>query len=681
VLAPDPLYIAGVVDDVLEGLESTDRTRWRGVVHGAPTWGKSDVLRRVGDKLRDLKHAVLHLRPPLNARDTGLIAASQMSTWLRSESVIDDSLHHVIHDPSVTLQTKVALLRDVFEDMRDGVVVLIDDIDAWGAHRGDEMTEQPTAIAAVLMTLGRRVIITSSRGAVSQYGWTAIECRPRAGYQGWLLSDEWGELAGSARRLHGQLGSAVDSLSPLILRMLVMYADITSPESALEVIRHARSAGHTVPRSLHEAMSDDLGDVRRVWNALALVRKPIGEPLLAELDAPGADLPAGRMLRGGLLVGDESRYVLHNALRPAHAPPSAAEHHLRFSDHYIRRAQTESELSRFDSQLEAFHHASVALDLEAVSALQPLFAEQALIFTERLFECRRPRDADRYLRRIKPRLQPPRDRGSGSADTAQLHRDLALSADSNADARTAERHYRRALDIDARDPRIHGHFVCFLIDTGRVREAQVAWERAVAVLPNAADMDPQRLATLHAQVAWRLVRVNELNFAQDVLSGVPPWRIDELPSLRTVSLRLRAMRLAQRYGPVRPFALLVDGWWMTPPDDLPSAVNGSALRSWWAGRVSTVDEEGIVVDVAEVQLGAPDEEPVPGSVELTADALRNAGVSVPGAVRDGTFLVAGTYGEQRHVEIRIVTVPDTRVGLPRADLDPQRYLEAQRLVA
>lgn len=681
-LAPEPPYIADLVDDIVRGLESGDRSGWRSVVHGAPTWGKSDVLRSVAEKLRGMKHKVLHLRPPLRARDTGLVAASQMSSWLRSESVIPAGLHHVIHDPSVTLPTKVALLRDVFEAMRDDVVVLIDDVDAWGVQRSDGTTEQTAAIALVLVTLGRRVIITSSRGDVSDYGWSMFECRPQAGYTRWLLSPHWGESSESAQLLHRRVGSQLAHMSPLSIKMLVAYTDATSVDRALDVISHSRASGHALQRSLYEAMTGDLRDARRVWDALALVRKPFGEALLAELGAPGAELPSGKLLRSGLLIGGESYYILHDALRLVPVSfPRSAQHHLHLSDHYRRRAQAEIDLPDFDSDLEAFHHASAALSLDAVSALKPHFAEQALIFTDRLFECRRPEDAGRYLRRVTPALKPPTDRGPGAADSAELHYDLALSADSDGDARTAERHYRRALDIDSRDPRIHAHYVCFLIDTGRMRQAKAAWERAAASLPKAADMDTQQLATLHAQVAWRLVRVHELNFAQDVLGDVPSWRIDEMPSLRTVHLRLRALRLAQRHGPVRPFALLVDGWWSSPPTELPEAVEGAALRAWWAGRVSAVDEEGLVIEIAEVEIGKEDREPVPGIAELTTDELETAGLAASAAPQDGMFLVAGIYGAGGHLEIRRVTAPDTRVGLPRTDLDPQRYLRAQHLVA
>ncbi len=443
-----------------------------------------------------------------------------------------------------------------------------------------------------------------------------------------------------------------------------------------KVISHARAAGHELPTALYHSLDDQFASVRRLWDVLSLVRGTFSEDLLRHFDAPSLDDPAGFLLRKGLLSGGSNDYAMHHALRNVTQQSQSAHDHLAISGYYTQRSTDALDVF-YGTSFEAYHHASSALNVDVVSHLTPLFAEQVWDFSDRLCEARLHHDARRYLQLVAPLLNTLPGRAGASAE---LHHRLAFSADGICDAPTAEMHYQLALEGEPRASRIHAHYICFLLDLGRIRESRAAWDRATAALPDPEDMDDEQVSDLYAQVAWRLIRTHELNFAEDVLSKLPVTRIDNLPALRTAHARLRALRLAQKYGPVRPFALLIDEWWKTPPRELPKTVAGQPLHMWWAGRITEIDDREVLIEIAEVSIES-DEDPIPGTAELTLDEILASGLPDANNLSPGAFLVAGFYGENPDPVLRMVTPPDTLAGLPRPELDPQRYLKPNRRAA
>jgi len=77
--------------------------------------------------------------------------------------------------------------------------------------------------------------------------------------------------------------------------------------------------------------------------------------------------------------------------------------------------------------------------------------------------------------------------------------------------------YREAIANDPSNAKYHGSFLCFLVTTGRMLDAEAQWLKAIKVIVREDDT----YNVLHRKLARLLLHRSELDMARRVLNDVP----------------------------------------------------------------------------------------------------------------------------------------------------------------
>ena len=170
---------------------------------------------------------------------------------------------------------------------------------------------------------------------------------------------------------------------------------------------------------------------------------------------------------------------------------------------------------------------------------------------------------------------------------------------------------------------------------------------------------------LHVRVATQLIALAELDFAGYVLRGVPVYAQDS--EHRRLQVLLRGRAVADENGSVVPAPRSGGSWWEESPQALPPRDSDGRERvTWAAGRVESVDDEGIHLHIA--QVGSPDETPAHSAVTVRPEVWQQRCLDSDdiASLTPGRFVELGRYrGEEGDAVTVIRLLPRTVVPEPR----------------
>ncbi|MEN3284959.1 MAG: hypothetical protein V7607_6099 [Solirubrobacteraceae bacterium] len=690
VAAPFLHFVQTVRDAIVDAIRSRDAPRLH-YVYGAQSVGKSALLRTLPDALSQAQgdFVVISVSAPTGAPDAAASAASRLTGELFNTRLILDPDREVLEAPEVPWADKLDLLRGVLSDPDHlrRLVVLVDEPRLWRTQLGGPFAEHTDQLASLLVSVisASRVVTTGRRPAEAEH---RIVHHLEAGgdYGEWLDSAQaWGALAAAARDVSQRYEAAIARMTPLQLRFTVTLSHLERNDALGRIIRRPSPSAADLSEAVVAAVREQQPELTGLLARLSLVRVPFNDTLLKALHAPAPDTDAGRLLRSGLLFGTEGHYVLHDILRyalhqqrvrPADRDEVRAFHGelLEFYERKGRVAQERHDVTeRLTCEVETFWHATLAGIEDADLRFPHRFPVQPLLYgtvMQRVHQ--RPEIAERVFEH----------QARVTKDAYAVHH-LAFARDQRAaDPDAVEAGYREALELDNSHPRWHARLIEFLIDQGATVEARAAWHDALAAQLDADD--DAIAAELHRPVIARVLRIGEVEFAEAVFRELDDERVESDPALRALRVRLRALVEAERVGPVRPYRLLQQGWWMEPPRHLLRTMpGGRTLSHWWAARVTGVDNDGVTLQYAEV---APDAgEPTPGTTTVPRELYD---VSLHDMALDeltrGHFLEVGFYRNGTpdidEVVVQLVRAEPTLDDLPPSELPPQRYRQVAGLV-
>ncbi len=158
-----------------------------------------------------------------------------------------------------------------------------------------------------------------------------------------------------------------------------------------------------------------------------------------------------------------------------------------------------------------------------------------------------------------------------------------------------ESHYKMAIDLQPTHPWWWSRWISYLATRGRFAEAKSNWRTAVDALSLGEDGSPDWIfLSLHRWVARWLLHWAELDFAEDVLRGIPRRLAENDTSIQTLWDLLRALRQARavfRFFRCR-FPPRTGGHRaLTPTCRIPGRVSSSA--PWVPARVEGVDQRAL----------------------------------------------------------------------------------------
>jgi tetratricopeptide (TPR) repeat protein len=411
-----------------------------------------------------------------------------------------------------------------------------------------------------------------------------------------------------------------------------------------------------------------------LWQRLALSRVRLDEETLDLLGAAALSERAAATLRLAFLDGAGR---LHDVLRrvPESRPvdpelrrAQRMEIHERlFEHHYTRFAQLaqHDDTAASEHASEALYHAGELGDESRQNLVRIGILDELNALGHRLAIVHQDdeRASAVFLRAVQT---DPDDA------YAQHHRARTLDVrGTNVDE--VEERYARALDLNPQDAQWHARQITFFADLARMRDARIAWARAESAIAEDRD-DAQFYADLHLPVAAAMLQHGELTFAAYILDGVPDWARD---GVHADLERLLAGRLAaQDEGAFVPAPRSGEDWWKHPPQRLPVRdTEGRPLVEWMAGRVETVDEDGLHVHVARVD--AESGSIRPGLLTVASSTWQNRSLEdLPFfEIRPGRFLEIGSYrapGLPSRTAISLL--PEEPVPAALRPLPPERWL-------
>ncbi len=611
-------------------------------LQGASGTGKTTLALAIEEAASEQGMTPVLVRPPAGAPESGPIAVGG------AIAVLDDG--DFAARPRRYLEGLTKLRFELHQN-KDRVVVIADEPSAWS--RGDAyfsgLAREATGVLLRDHAWPTIVLDQASQPAPLR----RLETNPLE-----IDFSDWGELRDAAEQLSGRLPHQRPR-NPLELAI----------SSALLAWGHAVPEIPTSASRLAEILVEVLAARRAgprlwaVWQRVALARTELPDSVLDELgrerlDALSRDTLRHALLDGGGRLHEAARVTVgsENALGTLSSTERTTAHRRLFEYHREQSATAADAAAATRHGGEALFHLGEIGDEALVDTVPPLFVDQlnALGRTLSLKHGDHFSAAAVFARAIDL------DQENGYA---QHFRGFNLDFQGERRDEVAER-YETAIAIDPSNPWWHARQVTFLADTGKLRAAHTAWDRAQS---QAAAIDTAGFAGLHARVAGALLHQGELSFAEEVLSAVPQWVATE--ETRQLRLALDARFQAQDTGAVVPAPRSSERWWEKPPRALAQIdTDGRHLAGWIAGRVEMVDGEGLHLRVAIVDsdTGAPPRlgHTVIDRERWSASCLDGAAVE---SLAPGQFVEIGTYTDEENGErlaIRLVTPDPYRQPAP-----------------
>jgi tetratricopeptide (TPR) repeat protein len=614
------------------------------VVHGPPSAGKSLVLARVSQLLREAGDCEPVLLKPVSGHfDSAAQVLAQLGDQITEvrDGMADPkspSIERAGRAREALGKRRCALL---FDEPRLDPSGETDDILVGRARAGElGVAQHLTAPDGYVSVLACSSIPNFLRGR--PYKPFEISTVPPSN---WLLAKGvWGPLEDQARALHEACGLSEHLRSPLHLRLAVALVRMGEPVGLIAHQLQTATVTH-----LTTALASSLWNLagyalRAAWAKLALARQPLPAQALDELRSR-LDETGGAILDRALVYETGDGWVMHESVRgipPAQGPSDHAAHARWYA------ALAPSSLS---ASVEAFYHwlsagqPDKALETGAIEVAQLNGLGKWLSVEKRDYRAA----ADVFEQAL--RLDPD--------DDYAMHY-LAYNLEKLGRERDrVEKLYRGALDRARDNVWWHQRYVRFLIGQARDRDARLAWLDAVAQTRQRGEPDNLRyFEHLHWAVANLLIHRGHLEWAAEILEQVPTRVRERSPDLGSIEDRLAGLREATEYGSVFPVGVPHHAWW-TQPHLVPLTVRrpegSQRLREWWAARVAAERQGRVFLVYGKKTRTEPAQY---AAAWVTRGQLakwlgqRNAeGLEV------GRFLELGFYGSKKHPIVRAALHP------------------------
>jgi tetratricopeptide (TPR) repeat protein len=229
------------------------------------------------------------------------------------------------------------------------------------------------------------------------------------------------------------------------------------------------------------------------------------------------------------------------------------------------------------------------------------------------------------------------------------HHYLAFNLDWLAvEADEVENHYQEAIRLQPTHPWYWSRWISYLATRGRFGEAKSKWRDAVNSLSIDEGSPDWIFLSLHTWVARWLLHWAELDFAEEVLRGIPRELAENEASIQTLWDLLEALRQARRGVSVFPLTVPAKEWWSpSPHTDLPPRWEDHPLHSWIPARVDGVDRNtSIAFLVGAKRPASKHADPEYFEMELSRDEVAKAADGFGwDDLCEGRFVELGYYGD------------------------------------
>jgi tetratricopeptide (TPR) repeat protein len=644
-----------------------DARKRLGVLHGPATAGKTLALRRLGERLSSQGFRVFRLSP----------AGGQVDTCAQILAELGDhaELAEVARDPAVLPAQRAREIHHRLGALGGGRVALLFD--------EPRLDESPSADPDPLMAralVGERAMARELTQADGVVRFVAAVTPPEdddiekfalttRAPSDWLSKAEiWGPLephaSALARQFHGEelLRSALHLRLAVTLLALGDSAD--GVKSTLRVGSEWVTTG--LARRVWERASEPL---RQTWAALAVMRRGLSTLQLEQLTKA---LPEDQheLVNRGLLYQVGTDWRMHETVRAV-----ALEHQdsvALLNEHVSAASRYSAEIAgTLVSKVEAFHHWLSGGRPDQARHIPPLDIDQMNLLGRFLS---RQHLFDEAIEVFKSVLQ-------SRADDDYAHHYFAYNLDRlGRDPKKVEHHYRTAIERAPDNVWWHSRYVCFLITTGRDREARFAWTEALSATQSRANPpDAWYYENLHQRIVDLLLRRGQTDWAGSVLRSIPEQVFDRSADLRRLRDRQRVLIEVGRNGAVFPVWIEHSAWW-SGPHLLPrharkpgASKKEIPLESWWAVRVEALSGGDVYLLYAE----RADLDARYGRTTVRKRTVEGWLGDVAGEeLEPGRFLEIGFYGPAGKL-VRARAHPRTSpVRLDDREEDTARYLRA-----
>lgn len=528
-------------------------------------------------------------------------------------------------------------------------------------------------------------LIAKSAGFVADWTVHSIE-PPRT-----VLPDDaaWGSYANTVALLRKEL-NARPSLHLNVLQFRLVVALVGLGQAPREVL-----AGPLAVRDLGKHLSDLLsrvgGEVRDGVRRFLHARRPISREVARQIArVPDGHLPliTECLAEGGDLIEvDEGLREVLLARRAGEGQglPTDASVHLALADYHQSldgAAGPVAAWNQIEHWLEKVHHLGLSGPAGA----------------ERWSQLDRP-TRELYWDRARS-LSIDHHEYVAAADLFQecVHRFDARDAYSwhylayNLDRagvrrKDAERAFRKAVELRPDHPWYNGRLVTFLIDQARFRAAEEEWGNALERMdPDGENVgrSPWLAKEAHRWVAKAWLRFGEVRRARLVLDDIPQEGFREEGWYQDLREAVEDAEEALHLGEsVYPSTTRMNERWIEPRALARLAPDNHVLRSWFPGRIASVDKDSIHLVLA-VSHEESDKRRLIART-LTRDEWQSSATADPGIRLDpeeGKFIFLAIYAtsSDAHGVVQIVSQPDRPLRFPE-DAEHQttlRYLGGKR---
>jgi tetratricopeptide (TPR) repeat protein len=595
----------------------------------------------IGSRASGLKPVIVS--PPAGSVDSGAVAVA---------SVVDQLDGRLPQDPSwaealTTATHRLAATSDL--------LVICDEPSRWTSGEGHFAARAREALDAILAPEEGWSCISLERASTAE----RVVALPQTTPAALLAADHWPGFVDAARRV-ARRDEAAALTTPLAQRVAVAI-EAWSPDIELP----------TTLGGLADLLASTLADSRAgryvwaYWQRLALARVTVPGAVrddlgLARLRTLGRETVNLVLMDGSDRLHDEFRRVAtERPIDPALGDTGASEVHRLLFDYHQRRTEELSaggDRGIAEHATEARFHATELGSSELLDLVSFELGDELNALGLRAGRRRRDYEtsANLFLRALNA------DDEDAYAQHGRAHALDVMGRDPN----EVEQRYRRALDLDPANPDWHADLVGFLLSLGRLDEARTAWSNAETATFDAG-VDATTYDELHLPVATHLLALAELDFADYVLAAVPGYAQDA--EYRRLAVLLTGRSAAEEAGAFVPAPRSGTPWWRENPEALPPRdIDGRSLDSWAAGRVESVDADGVHVHMAETD--AAGEVPTLLAATVPLDVWRRRCLDSEDLhdAAPGRFVEVGRYrGPDLPPQTVIRLLPRTRLPEPR----------------